>query len=564
MKKQNKSDNAANRKSYVGHVFNIGEKKEKESILKSIDPEWARLHKEGYIHIHDLDAYGLTYNCLTFDILKAFPYKDFEGLSQEEIIVGAFDFIKELLAKIGNEQSGGMSFANFDKDFAEIFTKLGVDYKKNAAIFKASIRSLIIWCNNVHTRMGQTSYYVTLCIGLGTTEFARFLAKTLIDSFYSAGDLIYKPNIVFKVHKGVNRFPKDPNYDVLTSALLCTAKKMIPTYLLCDCEADRETDPERLSIMGCRTRVVDDLFGERGAIGRSNIDNITVNLPRLAFEVAAELPDATLEEKLGLLKKKWLSVASTTKDILLDRYRKTCEADFDLFPTIKEYPLTVEDINETGLEGTFRHGTLSIGFIGLSEAFEVLSGKKYWGDELVYQKALDFVRFMRSYLDELTKTFHLNFSLLATSGEYISGRFVEIDKALYDSPVLKKGYYTNSFHVDVDSRLPAFEKIRLEGPFHILSNGGCITYVELSEAPLGNAEGLDELIEIAIQSGVHYLGFNFPKDVCKHCGTSGTFDSCPICGSKDITRIRRVSGYLEIQDYFTKGKMRESKNRKTN
>ena len=564
MKKQNKSDNAANRKSYVGHVFNIGEKKEKESILKSIDPDWARLHKEGYIHIHDLDAYGLTYNCLTFDILKAFPYKDFEGLSQEEIIVGAFDFIKELLAKIGNEQSGGMSFANFDKDFAEIFTKLGVDYKKNAAIFKASIRSLVIWCNNVHTRMGQTSYYVTLCIGLGTTEFARFLAKTLIDSFYSAGDLIYKPNIVFKVHKGVNRFPEDPNYDVLTSALLCTAKKMIPTYLLCDCEADRETDPERLSIMGCRTRVVDDLFGERGAIGRSNIDNITVNLPRLAFEVAAELPNTTLEEKLGLLKKKWLSVASTTKDILLDRYRKTCEADSDLFPTIKEYPLTVEDINETGLEGTFRHGTLSIGFIGLSEAFEVLSGKKYWGDELVYQKALEFVRFMRSYLDELTKTFHLNFSLLATSGEYISGRFVEIDKTLYNSPVLKKGYYTNSFHVDVDSRLPAFEKIRLEGPFHILSNGGCITYVELSEAPLGNAEGLDELIEIAIQSGVHYLGFNFPKDVCKHCGTSGTFDSCPICGNKDITRSRRVSGYLEIQDYFTKGKMRESKNRKTN
>ncbi|MDD7618637.1 MAG: anaerobic ribonucleoside-triphosphate reductase, partial [Bacillales bacterium] len=377
-------------------------------------------------------------------------------------------------------------------------------------------------------------------------------------------DLIYKPNIVFKVHKGVNRFPEDPNYDVLTSALLCTAKKMIPTYLLCDCEADRETDPERLSIMGCRTRVVDDLFGERGAIGRSNIDNITINLPRLAFEVAAELPDATLKEKLSLLKKKWLSVASTTKDILLDRYRKTCEADFDLFPTIKEYPLTVEDINETGLEGTFRHGTLSIGFIGLSEAFEVLSGKKYWDDEPVYQKALEFVRFMRTYLDELTQTFHLNFSLLATSGEYISGRFVEIDKALYDSPVLKKGYYTNSFHVDVDSRLPAFEKIRLEGPFHILSNGGCITYVELSEAPLGNAEGLDELIEIAIQSGVHYLGFNFPKDVCKHCGTSGTFDSCPICGNKDITRIRRVSGYLEIQDYFTKGKMRESKNRKTN
>ena len=102
------------------------------------------------------------------------------------------------------------------------------------------------------------------------------------------------------------------------------------------------------------------------------------------------------------------------------------------------------------------------------------------------------------------------------------------------------------------------------GPFHILANGGCISYIELAEAPIGNAEGLNELVEMAVKAGVHYLGFNFPKDVCKECGASGTFDVCPACGSKDITRIRRVSGYLEIQDYFTKGKMHESKNRKTN
>ena len=129
---------------------------------------------------------------------------------------------------------------------------------------------------------------------------------------------------------------------------------------------------------------------------------------------------------------------------------------------------------------------------------------------------------------------------------------------------MKKDYYTNSFHVDVDSRLPAYKKIELEGPFHILANGGCISYIELAEAPIGNAEGLNELVEMAVKAGVHYLGFNFPKDVCKECGASGTFDVCPACGSKDITRIRRVSGYLEIQDYFTKGKMHESKNRKTN
>ena len=564
MKKQNKNDNAANRKSYVGHVFNIGEKKEKESVLNSLKPEWAKLHRDGYIHIHDLDAYGLTYNCLTLDVLKAFPYKRFDGLNPEETIVGVFDFLKELLAKIGNEQSGGMSFANFDMDISTVFERLEVPYSDYESLFKACIRSLILWCNNMHTRMGQTSYYVTFCIGLGTTEFARFLTSSLIDCFYSAGDLVYKPNIVFKVHSGVNRFPCDRNFDLLEKALLCTAKKMIPTYLLCDCEADRKTDPEKLSIMGCRTRVVDDLFGKEGAIGRSNIDNISINLPRLALETEKEHRDESFEEKMRCFKEKWLEVAETTKDILLDRYEKTCNADIDLFPTVREYKLTCEDIEEVGLRENFKHGTLSLGFIGLSEAIEILSGEKYWNNDEAYAEAKSFVEFMRGYADKLKKEYNLNFSLLATSGEYISGRFEEIDKKLFDSPVFGKGYYTNSFHVDVDSRLPAYKKLEIEGPFHIYTNGGCISYVELSEAPLGNAEGLDELIEIAVKSGVHYLGFNFPKDVCKECGASGTFDVCPVCGSKEITRIRRVSGYLEIQDYFTKGKMHESKNRKTN
>ena len=564
MKKQNKNDNAANRKSYVGHVFNIGEKHEKEAVLNSLNSEWAKLHREGYIHIHDLDAYGLTYNCLTFDILNAFPYKKFEGLEAEETIVGVFDFIKELLAKIGNEQSGGMSFANFDKDFALIFKNLGVKVLENHAIFKACIRSLILWCNNMHTRMGQTSYYVTFCIGLGTNNAERFLSYTLLECFSCAGDLVYKPNIVFKVHKGVNRFPEDPNFDLFQEALLCTARKMIPTYLLCDCDADKNTDPEKLSIMGCRTRVVDDLFGESGAIGRSNVDNISINLPRLALEVDKEMHNSSLEDRVAAFKLKWLHVASLTKDILLDRYEKTCEADIDLFPTIREYKLTREDVDKVGLRENFKHGTLSIGFSGLSEAMEVLSGEKYWNNDSVYEVALNFVKYMRDYTDELKTQYHLNFSLLATSGEYISGRFEEIDNKLFKSPIMEKGYYTNSFHVDVDSRLPAFRKLELEGPFHIYTNGGCISYVELSEAPIGNAEGLDELIEVAVKSGVHYLGFNFPKDICKECGASGTFDVCPACGSTEITRIRRVSGYLEIQDYFTKGKMHESKNRKTN
>lgn len=564
MNKQNKNDNAANRKSYVGAIYNVGEKQVKDTVLHSIKPEWAALHNDGYIHIHDLDAYGLTYNCLTFDILNAFPYAQFEGLTEAETIIGVFDFIKELLAKMGNEQSGGMAFANFDNDFAEIFANLKIDYKNNKKLFAASIRSFILWCNNIHTRMGQTSYYVTLNIGLAQNDFARFLAFTVLHEFEKSGAMVYKPNIVFKIHAGVSRYSSDSNYDLLQKALLCTAKKMIPTYLLCDCEADKNTPPEKLSIMGCRTRVVDDLFGEIGAIGRGNIDNISINLPRLAFESVRDCKSESTAERFGLFKNKWNSIAETASEILLDRFEKTCSCDKNLFPTNSEFKLWCKDFTTNDLKEVFKHGTLSIGFIGLSEAIEIITGTKYWQDDEAYQLALDFVRFMRNFTDELRNKYHLNFSLLATSGELISGRFVELDKALFSHAVLKKGYYTNSFHIDVDSQLPAYQKINLEGAFHTLSNGGCITYIELREAPIGNAVGMDELVEIAVKSGVHYLGFNFPQDICSECKTSGTFDVCPKCGSKKITHIRRVSGYLEVQDYFTSGKMRESKNRREN
>jgi len=562
MNKQNKNDNAANRKSYVGKIYNYGEKFIKNQIFSTVKPEWAKLHKDGYIHIHDLDAYGLTYNCLTFDILNAFPYKKFMNQSADTTIIMVFDWIKELFAKMGNEQSGGMAFANFDSDFSVIFRNLKIDFKENQKVFYGCFRSLILWCNDIHTRMGQTSYYVTFNIGLGTDDFARFLSFSLLDSFYNAGELVYKPNIVFKVHKGVNRFPEDKNFDLLQKSLLCTAKKMIPTYLLCDCESDKNVDPYKLSIMGCRTRVVDDVFGETGAIGRGNIDNISINLPRIALECvhSKNKSDALTCD----FKERWTKIAETTKDILIDRYNKTLNSELDLFPTNCQYKLWCKDIKKEGVAQTLKHGTLSIGFIGLSETIEILTGKKFWKDDAAYALALEIVRFMRNYVDEQRTKYQLNFSLLATSGELISGRFVELDRKLYDSSVLHKNYYTNSFHIDVDSRVSAFKKLELEGPFHNFSNGGCISYIELSEAPFGNAEGLNELIEAAVKAGVHYLGFNFPKDVCKSCSSSGTFDVCPECGSKEITRIRRVSGYLEIQDYFTSGKMYESLNRKAN
>ncbi len=563
--KQLNNDNAANRTSYVGYVYNVGEKAYKNKILNSLPEKWAELHRNGAIHIHDLDAYNLTYNCLTFDITNKFPYDEFKKFSEQGKIIHLFEFIKDLLTKLGNEQSGGMAFANFDNDVAEILSKLNINYSKHKELISDSIAALILWCNGNHTRMGQTSYYVTLNIGLAKTECARFIAHEVIDRFLKLGDMVFKPNIVFKVVDGINNKPTDPNYDLLKLALTSTTKKMIPTYLLCDCKGDKDTNPNKLSVMGCRTRVVSDLYGEDGAIGRGNVTNISINLPRIALDVDKNNKDADKSEKISIFQKKWDEIAQVVKDILVDRYNKVCKRIPEDFPTNSTYHLWCKDF-EGDLEEVFKHGTLSIGFIGLSEAIEVLTGSKYYSNMDNYIMTMGFLKHMRDYCDFLKNEYKLNFSLLATSGELISGRFIDFDKELYKPTVdiFKKGYYTNSFHVDVDSRLPGYKKIQLEGLFHEICNGGSITYLELGEAPIGNEESLLEYINLAVKAGVRYLGFNFPKDVCNNCGTTGVFDICPRCKSKNITRIRRVSGYLEILDGFTKGKKAEEKNRKKN
>ena len=160
--RQLSNDNAANRASFVGSVYNVGEKTVKDKLLDSFPSEWSRFHRQGYIHIHDLDAYGKTYNCLAFDVLPRFPYRDFIGLSETAKVIRLFGYFKTMFADMGNEQSGGMAFANFDNEFDEILRRLEVtDNSAMRELISSCIGDFIVWCNNTHTRMGQTSYYIT-------------------------------------------------------------------------------------------------------------------------------------------------------------------------------------------------------------------------------------------------------------------------------------------------------------------------------------------------------------------------------------------------------------------
>jgi ribonucleoside-triphosphate reductase (formate) len=560
------TENASERRSYVGDVFNEGSRIRKELILNSLKPEWRNLHNSGHIHIHDLDAYGETYNCLALNILNRFPYNKFEGFNDLRKILGVFNHLIDTLTKLGNEQSGGMSFANFDNDVAEILMKLHIELTPvNREAISDSINSLILWCNNCHERMGQVSYYITLNIGLADNDLARFVAESVLNEFENGGKTIFKPNIVFKVKSGVNLDNEDPNHYLLKKALICTSKCMIPTYLLCDSAPNRSFEAEKLSIMGCRTRVATDTYGNEGSIGRGNIDYITINLPHIALEIN-QTENRPVEEKISLFKEKWTLEAGMVKDILMDRYNRLIESKSpsDFVTNYRSDLWCVDFSTSKSVEDIFKHGTLSIGFIGLSETLEILTGKRFYDDDETYRIALDLVSFMRGYCDSLIKIYGLNFSLLATSGEFISGRFPEIDSSIFSHPVLDKGFYTNSFHINVDSGLSVFDKIEKEGLFHLLCNGGCISYVELGEAPIYNDEALYELILKGVQSGTSYLGFNFPLNICKTCGSRGTFDVCPECGSREITRVLRVSGYLEVVNYFTSGKSNEARMRTRN
>jgi len=559
-------DNAAQRKSYVGTVYAVGTKEVQERILGELPEAFSRLHREGVVHIHDLEAYGQTYNCLQMDVLGSFPFERFEGYSTYRKITAIFDHYRDLVVKLANEQSGGIGFPNFDLELEVLFERLGIDAaENNLQLLQDMIEAFVDWCNRARERCGQTSYYVSLNMGLAVGDVGRFAARALLEYFRDSSLEIIKPNIIFKVKDGVNHLVTDKNRDLFELAVQCTCKKMIPTYLLFDSAPNAAYDPKKVGIMGCRTKVVADVHGEDRSMGRGNIDYVTINLPRIALEIDRDAPGEEDVEKVHRFKERWTEIAEVVKDILLDRYHRILELSPDDFPCNQTYDLWLEALSQgRSLEEVLRHGTFSIGFIGLSDAVQVLLGERYHVSDRSPSAALEIVEHMRQVVDEYRRDLNMNFTLLASSGEYISGRFPVIDRQTFEHALLDKEFYTNSFHVEVDSGLDPFTKLAVEGPFHALCNGGCISYVEFSSAPLANTEAVAEIIQAAVEHGVNYLGVNFPLDRCLDCGTQGTFDSCPGCGSVQIRRIRRVSGYLEDLDYFTIGKKAEVARRTPN
>lgn len=546
------TDNSAKRKNFCSDIYETGVSQEKQKIIGLLQKHFGLMHTSGDIHIHDLEGFGKVNNCCTPDWKCILFFQHYQSESDAGIIGEIFNTLEIHISLLGNSQSGGIGFGNFDLEISRTLQHLDIAYTSdNQKILCDHIRLFLYWINHSYTRYCREPYYVTLNIGLGTDPWSRSVSHSLLQCFRSMSMSETRPNIVFKVKADVNLYESDPNHDLLQEALQCTAKRMIPTYLIMDSAVNSSCEAEKLNIMGCRTRVYSNINGEEGTIGRGNIGCISINLPRLALKAGTE---EAFSESLAQVVKDCFSIFEIRRELFL---KHQCEF-MKMIDISKMWhdAETAEDILKTG--------TYSIGFIGLSETVQILYTALFYQNDASYQKALQIVRFLRKLVDAETTKSGYNCSLLATPAEMLSGRFCRLDSQQFPHAVQEKGYYTNSFHVDVDSHLPILDKIQIEAPFHAYCSGGCISYIELREAPLENVLGLLDILLFAREQGISYMGFNFPLDICKECGQEGTFDRCPTCGSDAIQRIRRVSGYLESLDRFTPGKKMEVRHRRKN
>lgn len=310
--------------------------------------------------------------------------------------------------------------------------------------------------------------------------------------------------------------------------------------------------------MGCRTRVIANRHGPAVSTGRGNLSFTTINLPRLAIKANGhiELFFQELEKILVL-----------TARQLYHRYKVQCHLKVRDMPFLLGQGLYLDSEllkPDDEIAPVIKHGTLSIGFIGLAETLVSLIGSHHGQTVQARQLGLEIIRFMRRAVDKFSEDYDLNYTLLATPAEGLSGRFVSIDRRNFGiiPRVTDKEYYTNSFHIPVEFQISSFEKCQAEGLFHELTNAGHISYAELAAPPIHNLEAYERLLRHMADCNMGYAGINFPIDECLECTYRGVIaNECPACGATHIRRIRRITGYLSTVDRFNDAKKAELRDR---
>ena len=596
-----------------------------------LNDEHAQAHKDGDIHIHDLDFLTLTTTCCQIDIRKLFKngFSTGHGFLREPNDIQSYAALACIAIQSNqNDQHGGQSIPYFDYGMADgvrktfkrlYYTNIGkiidIKYDKENTVDKVkeygkkieeeqglvpcmandneymkaekaelskfvpeadiekiqdlafkyatkevkratyqAMEAFIHNLNTMHSRAGAQIPFSSINYGTDTSVEGRLVMENVLlatESGLGNGETPIFPIQIFKMKEGVNYNEGDPNYDLFKLACRVSAKRLFPNFSFIDAPFNyqyyKDGDPDtEVAYMGCRTRVMGNVYDPSREIvgGRGNLSFTSINLPRIALRVnkQTDVFFRDLEREIRLC-----------RDQLLERLEIQSQKRVKNYPFLMGQGIWI-DSNRLGVDEEVRevlkHGTLSVGFIGLAETLKALTGKHHGESEDAQKLGLEIVGYMRKRMDDFSREYGLNFSLLATPAEGLSGRFVRLDRELFGNieGITDREYYTNSFHVPVYYEISAFDKIKLEGPYHALTNAGHITYVELDGDPLKNLGAFEEVVRAMKDAGVGYGSINHPVDRDPVCGFTGIIENeCPHCkrnadekesGSERINRIK--------------------------
>ena len=418
-----------------------------------------------------------------------------------------------------------------------------------------AMEALVHNLNTMHSRAGAQTPFSSINYGMDTSPEGRMVIKNVLlaqEAGLGGGETPIFPIHIFRVKEGINYNKEDPSYDLFQLAIRVSAKRLFPNFSFQDAPYNlayyKEGHPEtEIAYMGCRTRVMGNVYDPDRAISysRGNLSFTSINLPRIAIKSNGNIS--------------WFFEELDRKiDLCVNQLHERFE--IQAAKTVRNYPFLMGegiwmDSEKLGVDDEVRevlkHGTLTIGFIGLAEALKSLIGTHHGESEKAQNLGLDIVAHMRERMDQKSQETKMNYTLIATPAEGLSGRFVKLDKAKFGAinGVTDREYYTNSFHVPVHFPINAHKKIKLEAPYHALTNAGHITYVEMDGDPAKNLPAFEKLIRAMHDEGIGYGSVNHPIDYDPVCGHNGIIDdTCPKCGRREddvkFERIRRITGYL--------------------
>ncbi len=514
---------------------------------------------------------------------KAYVLKEAGPLNEDEVInkIKNIETEQSLFPTLAQNEKYDKAEKEAFKDVDEkMFEKIKTyatnkSFQETDEATHQAMEALIHNLNTMHSRAGAQVPFSSLNFGTDTSPEGRMVMKNFLKATEEGlgnGETPIFPISIFKVKEGVNYNPGDPNYDIFKLAIECSAKRMFPNFSFIDAPYNiqyyKEGHPEtEVAYMGCRTRVMGNVYDPSREItyGRGNLSFTSINLPRIAIEAKGDLKAfyARLDEMMELVTQQ-----------LLDRFKIQQSKHVYNYPFLMGQGIWM-DSDKLGptdcISEVLKHGTLTYGFIGLAEALVALTGKHHGESEKSWQIGYDIIKHMREFADKKANEYKLNFSLIATPAEGLSGRFVRIDKEKYGiiDKVTDRDYYTNSFHIPVYFPISAEKKIDLEAPFHALCNGGHISYIELDGDTTNNLDAFESIIRHMKEKGIGYGAINHPIDRDPVCGYNGIIgDVCPHCGRSEhdgngnFERIRRITGYLVgTLDRFNNGKRAEEHDR---